>query len=89
MMECRNDKDKALRELMRLDFAINDFALYLDTHPENMEALKKHREYSNKYNMQKEEYEKKYGPLTIYSNLNNTNNWEWIDEPWPWERGAY
>lgn len=86
MENCRNDKEKMLRELMELDFAINDFALYLDTHPENKEALEKHCEYVNKYNMLKEKYQEKYGPLTIYF---NSDTWDWIDEPWPWERGAY
>lgn len=86
MEVCRNDKERLLRELMQLDFAINDFALYLDTHPENSDALQKHKEFSNKYNMLKEEYQRKYGPLTIYF---GSNRWDWIDEPWPWERGAY
>lgn len=86
MESCRNDREKMLRELMSLDFAVNDFALYLDTHPDDRDALQKHCEYATKYNALKEEYQNKYGPLTIYF---SSNEWDWIDEPWPWERGAY
>ena len=85
MDNCRDDREKALRELMELDFAINDFALYLDTHPCDEQAIQKHKELAKKYNTLKDEYERKYGPLTIYF---GSNNWDWIDEPWPWERGA-
>lgn len=88
MEECNANKEKMLKELMSLDFSINDFSLYLDTHPNDAKALQKHCEYTTKYNKLKEEYQKNYGPLTIYFNSND-NTWEWIDEPWPWERGAY
>lgn len=86
MENCRSDKEKMLREIMSLDFAINDFALYLDTHPDDMNAIRKHREFAEKYNMMIEEYQRKFGPLTIYF---GSDCWNWIDEPWPWERGAY
>ena len=32
----------------------------------------------------KYEYEKMFGPLTPSVN-NNTETWEWIKGPWPWE----
>ena len=35
----------------------------------------------------RDEYEGKFGPLTIYGN-NDMNDWHWIDKPWPWEREA-
>ena len=30
------------------------------------------------------EYEKCYGPITRY-NVESTDKWTWICEPWPWE----
>ena len=80
------DKEMLMRKLMSLYFIVHDLSLYLDTHPNDRMALEKHNKYSSEYNETKRIYEEKYGPLTIYTNMNN--EWAWIDEPWPWERGA-
>lgn len=79
------DKEKLLKNIMSLDFSINDLSLYLDTHPEERAALEKHSEYVKKYNELVTVYENKFGPLTLYT---EQNSWEWNDGPWPWERRA-
>lgn len=79
------NKETLLKKLMSLDFATHDLALYLDTHPNDRRALEKHGKFASEYNELKKLYEEKFGPLTIYTNM---NEWNWIDEPWPWERGA-
>ena len=79
-------KKKLLQEIMNLNFAINDLALYLDTHPNDTNAIRMHCEYSEKQIALTAEYQRLYGPLTINF---MSNSWDWIDEPWPWERGAY
>lgn len=91
--ECQNQycpsnlsQKEMLHEIMSLNFAINDLALYLNTHPQDTDAIKMHNEYSKKQIFLTEEYQRLYGPLTI-SFISNT--WDWIDDPWPWERGAY
>lgn len=73
-------------EIMALNFAINDLALYLDTHPDDRNAIRMHCEYSQRQISLTEEYQRLYGPLTINF---MSDTWDWIDEPWPWERGAY
>ena len=83
-----NDKKELLNEIMSLNFAVNDLVLYLDTHPSDREAIRLHNEYSNKSRNLTEEYQRKFGPLTVNSNQ-SSNSWDWINEPWPWERGAY
>ena len=75
-----------LNQIMALNFAINDLALYLDTHPNDTDAIRMHCEYSEKQIAKAAEYQRLYGPLTINF---MSNSWDWIDEPWPWERGAY
>ena len=75
-----------LHKIMSLNFAINDLALYLDTHPEDRNAIRMHCEYSEKQIELTKEYQRLYGPLTINF---MSDSWDWIDEPWPWERGAY
>ena len=79
-------KKHLLNEIMALNFAINDLALYLDTHPNDTNAIRMHCEYSEKQIALTAEYQKLYGPLTINF---MSDTWNWIDEPWPWERGAY
>ena len=79
-------KKKLLKEIMDLNFAINDLALYLDTHPNDNNAIRMHCEYSNKQIDLTAEYQKLYGPLTINF---MSDAWDWIDEPWPWDGGKY
>ena len=79
------DKETLLKNIMSLDFSINDLSLYLDTHPDDRNALDKHSEYVKKYNELVSIYESKFGPLTLYT---EQNTWEWIDGLWPWERRA-
>lgn len=85
--ECDNkSKQDLLREIMSLNFAINDLVLYLDTHPNDSRAIRMHGEYSEKLMKLSEKYQKLYGPLTVNF---VSDTWDWIDQPWPWERGAY
>ena len=90
MSNCCQDKNKEslLKEIMSLNFAVNDLVLYLDTHPSDKCALEKHSEYAKKVIKLTEEYQILYGPLTV--NFSQENNcWQWSDNPWPWERGTY
>ena len=83
-----NEKKELLNKIMSLNFAINDLVLYLDTHPNDKEGIKMHNEYSDTVKALIEEYQRKFGPLTVNFNSNATS-WDWLDNPWPWERGAY
>ena len=81
---CNNsNKEELLMQIRELRFSINDLALYLDTHPCDKRAIRIHNEYSNMLKKLIDEYQKKYGPLTIECPC---NKWRWIDLPWPWER---
>ncbi len=82
----RQSKQSLLHEIMSLNFAVNDLVLYLDTHPQDTRAINKHNEYSEKVIELTEKYQRLYGPLTVNF---TSETWDWIDEPWPWERGAY
>lgn len=85
MGSCDNeDREKLLRKIMEYKFAINDLALYLDTHPNDRRALAKHNEYVEKLDEVTKEFEKMYGPLTIETVM---ESWEWAQELWPWQRG--
>jgi len=83
--DCENmTREKMLKEIKSLRFAIIELALYLDTHTEDERALCLHRKYARELKELEDKYQKVYGPLTINFPC---NKWRWIEEPWPWERG--
>ena len=89
MEECNNDRSSLLKEIMSYNFAINDLVLYLDTHPNDTRAISLHSQYVEKLDVLSKKYEELYGPLTVnFTSQENSNNWAWSKEPWPWERGA-
>ncbi len=73
-----------MSELQALNFAIQELALYLDTHREDKEALELYRDYQNMYVRCKDEFLKKRGPLNQMTPEQN-NAYTWLDDPWPWE----
>lgn len=85
----KNAKEELMFKIMEYSFAINDYNLYLDVHPENMEILNKYKMCVEKLKAKEKEYEEKYGPLSI--DYANYNSFKWIESPWPWERedGSY
>lgn len=72
-----------LTELQVLSFAIQELALYLDTHRDDQEALEIYRGYQKLYNQGRSAYEKMCGPLNhmTYSE----GEYKWLNDPWPWE----
>lgn len=78
------EKEKMLQQIMCYEFAINELALYLDTHVDDSKAICLHRKYCKEVKELKDKYQKVYGPLTINYPC---NKWRWIEEPWPWEGG--
>ena len=75
-----------LAELQALDFAIQELALYLDTHREDQDALELYRKYQQLSDRCRQVYEKNYGPLNHLSARDG--GYTWLDDPWPWDLGA-
>lgn len=83
---CRQD---LLHWINVVSFAVNDAQLFLDTHPDDQEALCFFHEYSKLRKEALTEYAKYYGPLTIDStHAACKDKWTWIHEPWPWQEGG-
>ena len=72
-----------LTDLQTLSFMINELALYLDTHRDDLEALEVYRAYQKMYSDAQRIYEEKCGPLTHKSI--SSGSYSWLDDPWPWE----
>ena len=71
----------AMSELQALGFAIQELALYLDTHRDDREALEQYRAYQQMYRKLAESLGK---PMTHMSSGRN-ETYSWLDDPWPWE----
>ena len=74
-------------ELQTLAFAIQELALYLDTHRDDREALELYQAYQEVYHKAMMEYAKKCGPLH-HSTPAKDDAYRWLDDPWPWEYPA-
>lgn len=73
-----------------ISFAVQETLLFLDTHPNDMEALAFFDECSKMRNEALAEYAKSYGPLLIDDvTISDADYWNWINQPWPWELGGY
>ena len=83
MINQKNLPVTPLTELQTMAFAIQELALYLDTHRNDKEALEMYRAYQRMYMEGKKKYEKEYGPLNHMSESGEM--YRWLDDPWPWE----
>ena len=73
-----------LGEVMALDFVVKELNLYLDTHPDDMEALSMMKSFIEMANEAKERYIRLYGPICV-TDSEKFENFKWICDPWPWE----
>ena len=80
-----NEKDKLMNELQALQFSLVDLWLYLDSHPENAQAIKTCRELSKRRDEVVKEYEQSFGALTPGA-CPNADYWDWVATPFPWEQ---
>ena len=87
MINQKDLPDTPLAQLQTMAFAIQELALYLDTHRDDMEALEMYRMYQKMYMEGKKAYEKEKGPLNHMSV--SGDKYRWLDDPWPWEYCAH
>ena len=80
------DREALFRNIQELSFACIDLNLFLDTHPDNEDALNDFNEISIELNKLKRLYEMNFSPLTNYGTSPSKYPWGWLDSPWPWEK---
>ena len=81
-----NTKEKPVTpktELQTLGFAIQELALYLDTHRDDREALALYRQYQKLYHDGMKMYSQKCGPMNHL--CPGEGDYAWLNDPWPWE----
>ena len=72
-----------MTELQSMAFAIQELALYLDTHRDDQDALELYQTYQKLYHDAKMAYSKNVGHLTHH--VPTEGAYRWLDDPWPWE----
>ena len=83
----KDNGNDLLNEITSVSFALDDLRLYLDTHPDNAEALAMFGEYVEKRAALVGEYTEKYGSLdSYYPNLRD--GWDWNAALMPWKKEA-
>ncbi len=70
----------------KVSFMAYDMALYLDTHPDDRQALAFYQKYAHMRRQALATYASQYGPLNM-DLINSDDYWHWATQPWPWERG--
>ncbi len=83
-LKTTSEQDVLLKKLMAYNFAFNDLNLYLDIYPEDKEALELFKKYVEEYKKLRKEYASMYGPIALMQD--KYENYEWLKNPWPWEK---
>ncbi len=78
------EREVLLKRIQVCDFALNDAALYLDTHPQDAAALSYYKKYHALRRSAADDYVASYGPLS-HADYNGGPRWKWVDGPWPWQ----
>lgn len=76
-----------VEQIRALCFVKTELELYLDTHPRCRTALDYYHRTVDELKRLTEEYENTVGPLTA-KGVTDTENWTWIDGPWPWQQAG-
>lgn len=85
-----NQKEKAVTpttELQAMGFAVHELALYLDTHPDDQEALQLYRKYQQMFDAAKKQNTMNCRPLN-HMTVTDDKKYTWLCDPWPWEYAA-
>ena len=76
-----------MAELMAIEFAAHDLSLYLDTHPEDVEAFAVYRDLLRLSEEGAKRYAARYGPI-CKTDMIDSDSFSWLQSPWPWELNA-
>ena len=78
------EQTKALMRVQTYGFALDEAILFLDTHPDNREAIEYYKKVQTDYDNAVKLYTTKFGPLEAKQVRNHTE-WEWVKGCMPWE----
>lgn len=76
---------RKLEELQQHDFVLVELTLYLDTHPNDMQAIQQFNQTAQQRKQLAYHFEMEYGPLLQYGHSYSRYPWQWSQAPWPWQ----
>lgn len=79
------EQQQLMRDVQIVSFLLKDAELFLDTHPDDAQALNFYDYYNQLLAALTRDYEQRFGPLNTCAAAGG-DRWRWIDEPWPWEK---
>lgn len=74
-----------LEKLQAVDFVLVELNLYLDTHPDDLDALKQFNQLTQERMHMANHFQQLYGPLQNFGRSFSKFPWEWSQVPWPWQ----
>ncbi|QVK19652.1 spore coat protein CotJB [Mycoplasmatota bacterium] len=81
-------KEELNKKIQELSFSAVDLNLFLNTHPNDPQALKDYSYVSKSLQQLRQLYNEKYGPFFNFGESPFSGNyWNWVaeDDKWPWE----
>lgn len=86
-------REELLNQIQLVDFYAVELNLFLNTHPNDPQALRDYQYILEQSAQLRKMYVERFGPLMNFQHGSVTNNhWSWIRDPWPWENqeeGSY
>lgn len=80
-----NDPEQALlNKIGEARFACVELGLYLDTHPEDLEAKSDYNSYAAALDRMVAEYGESHGPLLNFGSCPHDAG-SWVYQKWPWQ----
>lgn len=86
-MAQNSTRQTLMKRVQMYEFALVEANLFLDSHPDDQEALKYYSKYAGLLQEAKAAYEKQFGSLTPGCRRRR-DRWSWVDDPWPWDLQA-
>lgn len=85
MKQVPDEYYQLMEQLQTVDFVLVELTLYLDTHPNDSEAIHQFNQFSKERRHIKKTFESQFGPLMEFGNSYSGYPWTWNDSPWPWQ----
>lgn len=74
-----------MEQLQAIDFVLVELTLYLDTHPNDKDAIEQFNQYAYLSHQVRQQVEQYYGPLLQFGKSFSGYPWDWNQGPWPWQ----
>lgn len=83
-MMASSERNRMIKDISVVDFALVELTLYLDTHPFDKQAMEYFNHFARIKEQMMKDFSSRYFPLTK-DNSYDTKQWSWALAPMPWE----